>query len=136
LSGFRREASFRTWLLSIVWNKSLDHRRSVVRLVRRLVSLDEHPAEAGGEPRGFVAVGASDASPEAGLLHDELRRTLARLVKTLPARLRDPLLLVGTGEYSYDEVAAMLGQPVGTVKWRVSDARRQIRIKLERLGLR
>lgn len=137
LAGFRREAKFRTWLLSIVWNKALDHRRSVMRLVRRLVSLDESPSDAGGEPRSLVSArSTSDASPEEGLLHDELRRTLAGLVKALPARLRDPLLLVGTGEYSYDEVATMLRQPVGTVKWRVSDARRQIRIKLERLGLR
>jgi RNA polymerase sigma-70 factor (ECF subfamily) len=55
-------------------------------------------------------------------------------VAALPARLRDPLLLVGSGDYTYDEVAEMLGQPVGTVKWRVSDARRQLRTRLAHLG--
>ena len=32
------------------------------------------------------------------------------------------------------DVAAMLATPVGTVKWRVSEARRQLRVKLTRLG--
>ena len=34
----------------------------------------------------------------------------------------------------YAEIAAMLNQPVGTVKWRVSEARRVLRAKLARLG--
>ena len=66
---------------------------------------------------------------------EQLRTAVRKLVAALPARLRDPLLLVGSGEYTYDEVAAMLGEPVGTIKWRVSDARRQLKQKLARLGL-
>ena len=55
-------------------------------------------------------------------------------MKALPPKLRDPLLLAGSGDYSYDEIAAMLAIPVGTVKWRVSEARKQLRVKLTRLG--
>src|SRR5262249_7762045 len=40
LGDFRQEASFRTWLLTIVWNKALDRRRRLGRALRRLVSLD------------------------------------------------------------------------------------------------
>ena len=67
-------------------------------------------------------------------LDGERQRTIARLVRALPPKLRDPLMLVGSGDYSYDDVAAMLATPVGTVKWRVSEARRQLRVKLTRLG--
>ncbi|HTL44851.1 MAG TPA: sigma-70 family RNA polymerase sigma factor, partial [Vicinamibacterales bacterium] len=31
LSGFRGEASFKTWMLSITWRKALDRRQSVTR---------------------------------------------------------------------------------------------------------
>jgi RNA polymerase sigma-70 factor, ECF subfamily len=138
LGDFRGDACFRTWLLAIVWNKALDRRRSVVRWLSRIVS----PAagENGGEHDvdGLAAArgAASDRrpSPEASALAGELRRTIQRLVAALPNRLRDPLLLVGSGDYTYDDVAAMLGQPVGTIKWRVSEARRQLREKLTRLG--
>ena len=53
---------------------------------------------------------------------------------TLDRSVYDALLLVGSGDYTYEEAAAMLGEPVGTVKWRVSDARRQLRVKLARRG--
>ncbi len=139
LATFRGQASFRTWLFRIVWNKALDCRRGLRRWWSRTVAL-ESPADldlAGSRAdagRLTMVAGALAVSPEAALLGRELQATIRRLVGALPAKLRDPLLLVGTGEYSYEEVAAMLGQPVGTVKWRVSDARRQIRDKLERLG--
>ena len=42
-------------------------------------------------------------------------------------KLRDTLLLASSGEHSYEEIAAMLGIPLGTVKWRVSEARRLVR---------
>jgi RNA polymerase sigma-70 factor (ECF subfamily) len=56
------------------------------------------------------------------------------LIAGLPPKLRDPLLLAASGEHSYTEMAAMLGVPVGTLKWRISEARRIVREKLQRLG--
>jgi RNA polymerase sigma-70 factor (ECF subfamily) len=52
----------------------------------------------------------------------------------LSPKLRDALLLVQSGEYQYDEIARMLGIPAGTVKWRVSEARRKVRGRLAALG--
>jgi RNA polymerase sigma-70 factor (ECF subfamily) len=64
----------------------------------------------------------------------ELRRELTALVGSLPRKLRDALLLAASGEYSYEEIASMLAIPVGTLKWRVSEARRVLRVKLEAKG--
>lgn len=136
LADFRGDAAFRTWLLAIVWHKAADRRRGVGRWLRRIVSMDAGPdtsAAAGAAPAAaFVGAGPS---PERIALDGEQRRTIARLVRALPPKLRDPLLLAGSGDYSYDEIATMLAIPVGTVKWRVSEARKQLRVKLTRLGL-
>ncbi len=133
LGDFRGDAAFRTWLLAIVWRKAVDRRRGVGRWLRRLVSLDASSGGAGAAaPLALVAAPAP--TPEGAVLAGELQRTVASLVRALPPKLRDPLLLVRSGDYSYDEVAAILATPVGTVKWRVSEARRQLRVKLTRLG--
>jgi RNA polymerase sigma-70 factor (ECF subfamily) len=146
LTDFQGASSFRTWLLAIVWNKALDRRRQVGRWLRRMVSLDTPwpssegsaalPAAMTVTAAAGAAIGLSEErpSPERRVLNEELSGQIGRLVRALSAKLRDPLLLIGSGDYSYEEVAAMLGIPVGTVKWRVSEARRQLRAKLERLG--
>jgi len=149
LGDFRYEASFRTWLLTIVWNKALDRRRRLGRALRRLVSLDHgwddpdgvplHAAAlaSAGSGAGTAGAGAAPAggiSPEQRVLHDDFQDRVRRLVRALPAKLRDPLLLMGSGEHRYEDVAILLGVPTGTVKWRVAEARRLLRTKLERLG--
>jgi RNA polymerase sigma-70 factor (ECF subfamily) len=73
--------------------------------------------------------GGPDA--ERTVLDAESRERLKRLVKGLPRSHRDALLLVATQDLPYAEAAALLGIPVGTLKWRVSDARRMLR---ERMG--
>jgi RNA polymerase sigma-70 factor, ECF subfamily len=135
LADFRGEAAFRTWLLAIVWRKALDRRRRVTRWLRRLVALDPGGDDrAVGDASPLALVAAASPTPERAALAGELHRTVGSLVRALSPKLRDPLLLVGSGDYSYDEVAVMLAVPVGTVKWRVSEARRQLRVKLTRLG--
>ncbi len=137
LGDFRGDACFRTWLLAIVWNKARDRRRSLVRWMTRLVSLDRSGAAEAPAPGWADTPEVADRhtlSPEETTLSRELRGEVQRLVAALPARLRDPLLLVGSGDYTYEEVAVMLDAPVGTIKWRVSDARRQLRAKLARRG--
>lgn len=125
LADFRNQASFKTWLLSIAWRKALTRRRNVKAMVRRFVS----PAE--GTKWEFP-----DRSPgqERALIDSELGGHLKRLISKLSPKLRDVLLLTTSGEHTYDEIAGILGIPLGTVKWRMAESRRQLKSRLAELG--
>jgi RNA polymerase sigma-70 factor, ECF subfamily len=86
------------------------------------------PSEATAEPA------ATAGSPERQLLDAEFTSRVARLVRTLPPKLRDPLLLMATGEWTYAEMAAALKVSEGTLKWRVIEARRRLKQKLAAVG--
>ena len=131
LQGFRGESAFRTWLLAIAWRKALDRRRSVTRWLRMTVTHDR----ADGDERDMVEQMPDTSRSQEDVLSDEdLQRTVKRLIGTLPRKLRDALLLSGSGDYSYEQIGSMLGIPVGTVKWRVSEARRLLKKKLASVG--
>ena len=53
---------------------------------------------------------------------DEFRRAF----DTLPVEQREALVLVGADGFSYEAAAAVCGAPIGTVKSRVSRARREL----------
>jgi RNA polymerase sigma-70 factor, ECF subfamily len=125
LPHFRHDASFKTWLLSITWRRALRWRHSPARRLTRLVSLESPFSSELAEPR---------PTPEQAAITGEIHRDVLRLIRSLPTRLRDPLLLSASGRYSYEDLSDILGVPTGTVKWRVSEARRLLRTKLVRLG--
>jgi len=129
LGEFRGQSSFRTWLLTIAWRKALDRRRST-RAWLRMIRLDRADDDEGPA----VQLAAPGASVEDGVLDADARVRLKKLVKGLPRAHRDALLLMATGDLPYAEAAMLLGVPVGTLKWRVSDARRLLRERLKRLG--
>ncbi len=133
LSGFRGDAQFRTWLLSITWRKAIDRRKGLGRWLRLTVSPSRD--EAGDDMFDVMERIPSlergqDDHYEAG----ELQAQIRKLIGTLPRKLRDALLLAGTGEHTYDEISVMLGAPIGTVKWRVAEARRVLKRKLAAIG--
>jgi RNA polymerase sigma-70 factor (ECF subfamily) len=122
LVRFRGESSFRTWLLAIAWNCALSRRRRVVSWIRRRAPLED------------VHATPDRAGPHQEASDVQLKAHVARAIEQLTPKLRDALLLASSGEYDYGEIGQMLGIPVGTVKWRVSDARRQVRERLAGLG--
>jgi RNA polymerase sigma-70 factor, ECF subfamily len=129
LDSFRGEASFKTWLLAIAWRKALTRRR-VVQIWRRRVAV----APTDNAPDPIDGVATSEPGPDVAVATAEMRREARRMISALPRKLRDTLLLAASGEYSYDEISAMLSIPLGTVKWRVSEARRIVRAKLKAAG--
>ena len=125
LPGFRGEASARTWLLTIAWHAAISSRRSLAVRLRRLVpARDDQPFDPPAPARPH----------DARLEEVELASAVRRLVRALPEKLRVPLLLAATGDYTFDEMSRIVGVPAGTLKWRVSEARRRIREKLQRMG--
>jgi RNA polymerase sigma-70 factor (ECF subfamily) len=59
-----------------------------------------------------------------------MRGPLAAALAGLKSRDRDVLLLFAWGQLSYEEIAAVLDVPVGTVRSRLNRARRQTRAAL------
>ena len=127
LDGLNDANAFRGWFLRIVWRKAIDRRRSVRSWFDRFSSStadDQRPME-------FVA---ADATPDQVLISRELAAAIAQVVRSLPRKLRDPFLLAASGDHRYEDIATMLGAPLGTVKWRIAEARRVIRMKLDHMG--
>ncbi len=125
LDGFRGQASFRTWVLTIAWRKSLDRRRGLAAWLRmrRLDAGDDDPLA--------VTLAATDPGAAAQLEDKVARTRITKLIRALPRTYRDALVLMATGDVSYVDGAALLNIPVGTLKWRVSEARRLLRTRMD-----
>ena len=89
--------------------------------------------EISADPSGALWIAAERTlvavdDPEAPVALDELRLGLSML----PAEQREALILVGAGGFAYEEAADICGCAVGTVKSRVSRARRAVQQILEK----
>lgn len=115
LSGYRPEARFSTWLAAIALNLW----RNTRRRAGRIVPWDEVPEPA-----------AADDPAEAAVQW-EVRSLLA----ALPPEKRIVLVLKHYEDLTYEEIAAMLRCPIGTVRSRLHDGIAILRCEARRRGL-
>ena len=127
LDALQDPNAFRGWYMRIVWRKAIDRRRSLRSWFDRFGSSTSDNRR----PLEFPSAGPA---PDAILISRELEIAIRQVVRALPPKLRDPFLLAASGDHRYEEIATMVGAPIGTVKWRIAEARRVIRMKLDRLG--
>ena len=113
-ASFQMGTNMKAWTFMILRNQFYSEKRRSWRQTQ----LDQEAAE-----RTLVAVD----DPEAPVALDELRQGLAML----PAEQREALVLVGAGGFAYEEAAEICNCAVGTVKSRVSRARRALHAILE-----
>jgi RNA polymerase sigma-70 factor (ECF subfamily) len=121
LPRFRAESSLSTWIYAIARNACLTAR---THGGPRTVSLDEPAARIEAEKRASASRPIA-ASPDDGALLDRL-----------PAKYRHVVALFYMQEKSYDEVARMLGLPLGTVKTYLFRARQSLAEELARERVR
>jgi RNA polymerase sigma factor (sigma-70 family) len=114
----RDRTRFRAWLVRIAFRLALDRLRSRKRRERRdtVWSDPEH------QPRAATAEDIAASSEFQGHLENALAE--------LPEKLRLVLLLAAMEGHTIDEIAGLLGIPVGTVKSRIFLARKQLAEKL------
>jgi RNA polymerase sigma-70 factor (ECF subfamily) len=128
LPAFRGDASFRTWLLTIVWRQALAKRRVRQKWWQRFVTV----AADGDDTERFVArLASGEPGPEQQAVDRSRARETAAAIARLSPKLRDTLLLAASGEHSYDDIGRLLGVATGTVKWRVAEARRLVTQTIE-----
>lgn len=115
----------RAWLLTILRNAQVNRTR------RQRPGLLDDPDEV---VRRLAADDDPRSDPETVVLDRLLDQHLGAALQGLPDRLRLPIELVDVDELSYDEAAAILGVPVGTLTSRLSRGRKRLRVSLERAG--
>jgi RNA polymerase sigma-70 factor (ECF subfamily) len=131
---FQGRAALGSWLYRIAVNRALNHRRGKRAQVEQ--PLEDHlPAfEADGHRRGDRSFLLADwsAMPDEVLLSEEGRRIVRAAVERLPVHYRTVLLLRDVEALSCEEVAAIVGDSLGSVKSRLHRARMALREQLTR----
>lgn len=116
LDKFNRDADFSTWLGSVARNYCIDHYRASKRekevVVEDLVAFDLAPSSFG--------------NPHKTLEDQDRRGLLRRGLLELPAKLRQAVVLRDLQGLSYQEMAAELQLPEGTVKSRINRGREEL----------
>src|SRR5512139_3379791 len=112
---FERGTNLRAWLFTSLMNGFRNRRRDSARDV---VEVDSEVVER-AEVRPEQA-----ATPEQLLLRDTLDTDLQQALDALPDAFRQAVWLRDVEEFSYAEIASMLGVPAGTVMSRISRGRR------------
>jgi len=120
-ASFDRERRFKPWLFTIVANKARDHLRRRQR--KRELAIDAFVDQESSAGQRFVELFSSDTTPpDDDLLIDERRRIVRETVESLPERLREVLILAYYHRFSYNDIAEVIGIPLGTVKSRLHAA--------------
>ena len=114
LPRFRGQCRFSSWLYKLTANAAVDHLR---REKRRPAAV---PLENAGEP-------ADPHTPQEELERRELHRAVQQALDRLTPEHREVLLLRQMQGLSYQEIGAALSLEEGTVKSRISRAKRQLR---------
>jgi RNA polymerase sigma-70 factor (ECF subfamily) len=127
LGGFKREARFSSWLYQIATNLCRDRLRR--RRTRATVSLEELE-EAG------PAIMDSRPGAHERLQQLDLGRVVRRAVDALPEEQRVVVILKEYQELTFLEIAQALDVPLSTVKTRLYRGLGQLRLRLEREGMR
>ena len=122
IAGFREGSALRTWLFSICRNLALDELRRRQRRNER-----ERPLGAGGDDDAPVEwVADPGLSTEDETERRELAQKLEEAIAALPEEQRSAVILKDRHGLSSEEIARVLGVPVGTVFSRVHRAYRKL----------
>jgi len=128
MGNFRGDAQFYTWLHRIAVNTAKNH---LVASNRRPPGADIDAADAEQFDNG-ARLRDTD-TPERELMRQQLERTVMKAVAALPEELRSALTLREVEGLSYEEIAARMDCPIGTVRSRIFRAREAIDVQLRPL---
>jgi RNA polymerase sigma-70 factor, ECF subfamily len=125
---FERGTNLKAWLYTILHNTWRNRRRDASR---ETVEVDsERVEQAGTRPDGPIAFD----TPERILMRATLDADLQAALDALPDAFREAVWLRDVEEFSYAEMAEMLGIPIGTVMSRISRGRRLLFERLSDAG--
>ena len=125
LGTFRGDSAFYSWLFRIAYNAAMTRKR---KDRRQPGSIERARQERGEEPSDERL----DTDPGAALDSEERQGLVRNALDELGEDYRTAIVLKEIDGLRYDEIAEIVGCPIGTVRSRIHRARHELRDKLSR----
>ncbi len=134
IGDYNQTCAIATWMIRITMNLSISHLRK--RRLRLTTSLDSAGPAHGGEDQGSALreqlPDDREPGPALSVEQREMIEHLHKAMRQLDDDFRAVLVLRDIDEMDYQQIAQVLGLPVGTVKSRLFRARLALREQLSR----
>ena len=121
---YEERGSFKSWINTIAKNASKDYLKSAVVKNEQNSTSDE-----------FVLCSIKDKkrTPEDSVIISERQKRIIKAIDALKPKLRETIMLCEIYGYTYEDAAKKLNCPIGTIKSRIYNAKRELAEVLEDL---
>ena len=121
---YKEQGSMKSWIGTIAKNTSKDYLKSAMVRNEQNSTSDE-----------FVITSIKDkkTTPEDRVLASERQKRIIKAIDSLKPKLRKTIMLCEIYGFTYEEAAEKLNCPIGTIKSRIYNAKKELAEKLEDL---
>lgn len=114
---YEERGSLKSWINTIAKNTSKDYLKSAVVRYEGDSTSDEYV---------LTSIKDKKSTPEANIVALERRQRIIGAIDGLKPKLRETIMLCEIQGYTYEEAAQKLNCPVGTVKSRIYNAKKEL----------
>ncbi len=118
---YQEKGSFKSWVATIAKNISKDYLKSSAYKVRESALTEEDD---------WVQIADKRETPELYLVKNERQQIIINAVNSLKPKFKEVVLMCEIYGYSYEQCAQKLNCPLGTVKSRLYNAKKELAILL------
>lgn len=114
---YKEQGSFKSWINTIAKNVSKDYLKSVQKRNQDAITNDDEVLN---------TIKDKKSTPELKVISNERQRQITKAIDTLKPKFREVVMLCEIYGYTYEEAAFKLKCPIGTIKSRLYNAKKEL----------
>ena len=114
---YKEQGSFKSWINTIAKNVSKDYLKSVQKRNQDAITNDDEVLN---------TIKDKKSTPELKVISNDRQRQITKAIDTLKPKFREVVMLCEIYGYTYEEAAFRLKCPIGTIKSRLYNAKKEL----------
>ena len=114
---YKEQGSFKSWINTIAKNVSKDYLKSVQKRNQNAITSDDEVLN---------TIKDKKSTPELKVISNDRQRQITEAIDTLKPKFREVVMLCEIYGYTYEEAAFKLKCPIGTIKSRLYNAKKEL----------
>lgn len=123
-SKYQEVGSFKSWIATIAKNVTKDYLKSAVK---------KHECLAAEDDNVFDVIQDKKETPELKVIKNDRQERITKAINSLKPKFKEVIIYCEVYGYTYEEASKKLKCPLGTIKSRLYNAKKELADKLEDL---